>query len=124
DGISILATNLAQNMDAAFLRRIDLVVEFPAPTPEQRKLLWRRIERTDAPLANDVDLDLLAERFDLTGGEIRNCWLDAAQRAAASATSISMADLMRAVGSELIKQGKPLRKADFGSHYSSVRGDG
>ncbi len=124
DGISILATNLAQNMDAAFLRRIDMVVEFPAPTPDQRRALWGRIAKTGTPLAPDVDLDLLAERFALTGGEIRNCWLDAAHRAFAAGGPVGMAELVQAIGAELLKQGKPLRKADFGEHYAALRGAG
>jgi ATPase family associated with various cellular activities (AAA) len=124
DGISILATNLSQNMDPAFLRRIDLVVEFPAPTPAHRRALWGRIGKTRTPLAADVDLDLLAERFELTGGEIRNCWLDAAHRAVAAGCPVGMAQLAQAIGAELIKQGKPLRKSDFGAHYGALRGAG
>jgi SpoVK/Ycf46/Vps4 family AAA+-type ATPase len=122
DGISILATNLAQNMDAAFLRRIDIVIDFPAPSADHRRTLWGRIARTKAPLGADVDLDYLAERFELTGAEIRNCWLDAAHRAATGKPPITMPHLMQAIAGELTKQGKPLRKADFGNHYACLRG--
>jgi len=124
DGLSVLATNLAQNMDDAFLRRIDVVVEFPAPDTRHRRALWQRGVRTGAPLGPDLDLDLVAERFDLTGGEIRNCWLDAAHRAAVAGGPIGMAEIMQAIGTELAKQGKPLRKADFGPHYAALRGMG
>jgi hypothetical protein len=122
DGIAVLATNLAQNMDPAFLRRIDVVVDFPSPDADQRRALWRRGTRSAAPLAADLDLDLVAERFELTGGEIRNCWLDAAQRAAAGSGVLGMPEVMRAVAAELVKQGKPLRKTDFGAYYGSSRG--
>lgn len=122
DGIAVLATNLAQNMDPAFLRRIDMVVEFPAPDARHRRALWERGAGTDTPLAPDLDLDLVAERFELTGGEIRNCWLDAAHRAAVSGCAIGLAELMQAIGTELVKQGKPLRKADFGEHYVRLGG--
>ena len=121
DGLAVLATNLAQNMDPAFLRRIDVVIEFPAPDATQRRALWERGAGTATPLAPDLDLGLLAERFELTGGEIRNCWLDAAHRAAVGSGTVGMGELMQAVGAELVKQGRPLRRDDFGAHYPAIR---
>ena len=120
DGISILATNLQKNIDEAFLRRIDLVVDFPAPGKADRLALWRRIEKTRAPLAADVDFDQLAERMELTGAEIRNCWLDAAHQAADCGKPISMDMILNAVGRELTKQGKPVRKTAFGDAYGRL----
>lgn len=121
DGIAILASNLHQNIDDAFLRRIDKVVDFPAPGPAERLALWHRIRQTKAKVSNDVDLEALADRFELTGGEIRNCWLDAAHRAVGEGQMIGMGLLIQAVGNELVKQGKPIRKADFGAHYAGLR---
>ena len=120
DGISILATNLQKNIDEAFLRRIDLVVDFPAPGKADRLALWRRIEQTKAPLAADVDFSQLAERMELTGAEIRNCWLDAAHQAADRGMPISMDMILNAVGRELTKQGKPVRKTAFGDAYGRL----
>ena len=122
DGLSVLATNLAQNMDPAFLRRFDHVIDFPAPAADLRRALWDRGLQGRAPVSGDVDLGLLAERFDLTGAEIRNCWLDAAYRAAARGGAIDMEVLLQAVAAELLKQGKVLRKSDFGAHYAVARG--
>lgn len=123
-GISILASNLAQNMDEAFLRRIDSVVEFPAPGVVERCALWNRIKATNAPLAEDLDLNYLAERFELTGGEIRNCWLAAAHIAAHDGAAIDMGRLMRAIAGELTKQSKAIRRSDFGQHYTALRASG
>jgi ATPase family associated with various cellular activities (AAA) len=120
DGISILATNLQKNIDEAFLRRIDLVVDFPAPGKADRLTLWRRIEQTKAPLAADIDFNLLAERMELTGAEIRNCWLDAAHQAADCGRPINMDMILNAVGRELVKQGKPVRKTAFGDAYTRL----
>ena len=120
-GIAILASNLHQNIDDAFMRRIDLVVEFPPPRSDARRAIWRRIVSSAAPLDAGVDLDLLAERFELTGGEIRNCWLAAAHTAAADGGVIGMSALMQAVGRELVKAGKPIRKSAFGMHYAGLR---
>lgn len=123
-GITVLASNLHQNIDDAFLRRLDQIIDFPAPGPVERASLWRRIEATRAPLARDVDFDTLAQRFDLTGGEIRNCWLDAAHRAARAGGAITMDHLIDAVARELTKQGRPIRRGDFGEHFAKVRGGG
>ena len=120
DGISILATNLQKNIDEAFLRRIDLVVDFPAPGKADRLALWKRIEQTKSPLSPDVDFNLLAERMELTGAEIRNCWLDAAHQAAFCGKPISMDMILKAVGRELTKQGKPVRKNAFGDAYGRL----
>ncbi len=123
-GISILASNLVQNMDEAFLRRIDTVVEFPTPRAVERCALWNRIKATNAPLADDLNLNYLAERFELTGGEIRNCWLAAAHIAARDGAAINMGSLMRAIAGELTKQSKAIRKSDFGQHYTTLRASG
>jgi hypothetical protein len=123
DGMSILATNLQKNIDDAFLRRIDVVVDFPAPAEAERRSLWQRIHLTGAPLGEDVDFEFLASRMDLTGAEIRNCWLDAAHRAAQRGTPIDMDLVLQAVGRELTKQGKPVRKTVFGAFYARLHVD-
>lgn len=122
EGLSVLATNLAQNLDQAFMRRFDHVIEFPAPAVEHRKALWERGRLGRAPIAAEVDFTLLAERFELTGAQIRNCWLGAAFRAAEQGTTIGLDVLLQAVAAELIKQGKVLKKTDFAEHYGKVRG--
>lgn len=58
--------------------------------------------------------------MELTGAEIRNCWLDAAHRAAQRGTTIDMDLILQAVGRELVKQGKPVRKTAFGDAYARL----
>ena len=118
DGVAILATNLKQNLDEAFLRRIDFVVDFPAPQAAGRLELWRKLAATAAPLAEDVDFALLAERYELTGGAIRSCALAAAHQAAREESPIAMRHLVGAVAREYVKQGQPLRKALFGDLHA------
>jgi hypothetical protein len=113
DGIAILATNLRQNLDEAFLRRIDFVVDFPVPGPAERLHLWRKLAETDAPIVGEIDFALLAERYELTGGAIRNCAIAAAHAAARDGEAIAMRHLVAAVAREYLKQGQPLRKALF-----------
>lgn len=120
-GTSILATNLHQNMDDAFLRRIDFVIEFPTPGYEERRKIWQQIKSANAPIGSDVCFDTLAQNFDLTGGEIRNCILDAAHQASRRSACISMEDFMQAVSRELTKQNKPVRKHSFGSFYAGLK---
>jgi SpoVK/Ycf46/Vps4 family AAA+-type ATPase len=82
DGITILATNLRQNLDPAFLRRLHAVVEFPFPDAAQRRRIWQVAFPPEAPLDGDVDLDALAQAVKLAGGNIRNIAMAAAIRAA------------------------------------------
>jgi hypothetical protein len=109
----ILTTNLRSNMDDAFLRRLDVLVEFPFPEPADRRRLWRALVPAQAPVAGDVDLDLLADRFRLSGGSIRNCSLTAAFLAADAGVAIGMPQLLRAVAWELRKHGRLTLEADF-----------
>ena len=81
-GAVILATNFRQNMDDAFLRRLDFVVDFPFPEADDRERIWRLVLPSQAPVADDVDLGFLANQFKLSGGNIRNASLAAAFAAA------------------------------------------
>jgi len=83
-GLVVLATNLLGNIDDAFSRRIDLMVEFPAPAAPERLRLWRGVLPPALPVAGDVDLPSLAQRYTMTGAEIRDATLDAAYLAAAN----------------------------------------
>ncbi|MBL8901340.1 MAG: ATP-binding protein [Planctomycetes bacterium] len=114
-GVTILATNLRRNLDDAFVRRIRFIVDFPAPDAMQRRKLWRRSLPSGAPLAGDVDLEFLAQRFELTGGAISNAALAAAIRArAAGAREIAMPHLVSAVRRELEKLGRRMDPEQLG----------
>jgi SpoVK/Ycf46/Vps4 family AAA+-type ATPase len=112
-GAVILATNLRANMDDAFLRRLDVLVEFPFPEAADRRRLWHGLVPPEAPVADDLDLDVLADRFRLTGGSIRNCSVTAAFLAADEGGAITMQHLLRAIAQELRKQGRLTLEADF-----------
>ena len=71
-GVVILATNLARTLDKALDRRIDIAVEFPVPDAALRRELFRRCVPKQAPLAKDVDFDVLARKYVLSGGSILN----------------------------------------------------
>ncbi len=84
NGVVIFATNLAANFDPAFERRIRTHVLFEMPGREEREQIWRvQIHPFKTPLASDVDFAALAERFAVSGGDIKNAVLKAATMAAA-----------------------------------------
>jgi SpoVK/Ycf46/Vps4 family AAA+-type ATPase len=85
DGVVIFATNLAANFDPAFERRIRTHVLFEMPGVDEREQIWRvQMHPTLTPLADDVNFRELAEKYDVSGGDIRNAVLKAALAAAAS----------------------------------------
>ena len=59
-GAVILATNFRRNIDDAFVRRLDFVIDFPFPEPEDRKRIWDKVLPDEAPRADDIDLDFLS----------------------------------------------------------------
>jgi len=107
DGVVILSSNLAKNLDPAFARRMHYLLEFARPNAMLRERLWRGMYPPSAPLAADLDFHFLAERFETTGGEIQAIALDAAFLAAAARMPISMAHLMRAMTRRQTKHGNP-----------------
>jgi SpoVK/Ycf46/Vps4 family AAA+-type ATPase len=106
-GVVILATNLPNNLDEAFLRRFESVVYFPLPGPEQRLRLWQEAFSERARL--DANLEMIAERHEISGGLILNVVRQVSLQAIASGGStIQEADLQRAIRRELEKEGKGL----------------
>jgi hypothetical protein len=117
DGIAILATNLRSNLDEAFTRRLDSLVDFPEPEREYRLKLWERSLGTAMPRAGDLDLVFLAESFKLAGGAIRNIVVAAAYAAAEHGQPLSMAHLIRATQREYLKMGRLCVESEFGPYY-------
>ena len=108
EGVAILATNLRQNLDEAFTRRLSFLVDFPFPEREYRELLWRAHFPEQAPLSREVNLVQLADRFPLAGGNIRNAAIASAYLAAADGGTITMAHVRHAIRREHQKMGRLL----------------
>lgn len=106
DGLAVLTTNVHDHIDSAFLRRLDLVVPFGLPGPEQRRALWDRCLGSFLPRSPELDLGLLADAFELPGGAIRCCALTAAYRAAETGRPVGTGDLLDAVRDEYVKLGR------------------
>ena len=120
-GAVILATNLKQNLDAAFLRRLAFVVDFRLPEEADRRRLWELAIPSEAPVADDVDYAFLGARFKLSGGSIRNCAVAAAFEAASSGQPVRMAHIVRAISAEYGKLGRLTVESDFGPFYAMLR---
>jgi AAA+ superfamily predicted ATPase len=119
DGVVVMATNLAKNIDAAFLRRLHAMVEFPVPEEAERRRIWERNLVAGAPM-KDVDLDFLARQFTITGGSIRNAALAAAFLAAEAGARITMATLVLGLQREFQKLGRLIPAADYGPYAHLV----
>ena len=123
-GAVILATNFKRNIDDAFVRRLDFVIDFPFPEIEDRRRIWQLVLPKEAPQSADIDLEFLAAQFKLSGGAIRNCSLAAAFLAADEDGEIEMRHLIRAVAQEYGKQGRLTLEADFDRFHELIRGPG
>ena len=121
DGLVILATNLRNNLDDAFLRRMHFVVEFPFPDQEQRAKLWQTLFPEEVPRSGDVDFSYLARHFKVPGGNIRNIAVCAAFLAAAERAEVGMRHLIHATRREYQKLGWPCTATDFGPYYELIK---
>jgi SpoVK/Ycf46/Vps4 family AAA+-type ATPase len=88
--VVVLATNRPQSLDDALERRLTYTIEFPFPDAELRSRIWENHLPSEAPTGEDVDVVALGERFELSGGLIKQAVFKAAFRAASDEKPISM----------------------------------
>ncbi|MEF8851054.1 MAG: ATP-binding protein [Haloarculaceae archaeon] len=120
DGAVILASNFKENIDDAFLRRINANVEFPRPDREARAAIWRSVFPEATPVGN-LDVAFLSE-FEITGGNIKNVALTASFLAADDDGSdeVGMEHVVRALRRELQKTGRLVNPEEFGEYRELV----
>lgn len=108
-GVVILATNLKDNIDEAFARRFQSIIYFPIPDAQQRLGLWQNLENDRPVFADDVDLEQLADQFELSGGAITNVLCYGAILAMEQNYRTITWDLfLSAIAKELRKEGKTI----------------
>jgi len=105
DGVAVLTTNLRSNIDDAFTRRLDLVVDFPFPDQEQRLALWRH-SLGRVPTVEGLDPVRCAREFELSGGSVRSAVTTAAYLAAGRGDGVTAADLLEGARREYRKAGR------------------
>ncbi len=110
-GLAILATNLKKSMDSAFMRRLRFVINFPFPSLESRKELWKKVFPPKTPVG-ELDYDHLG-RLNLTGGSIHNIAINAAFLAAQAGRKVEMEHVLTVAKAEFRKLERPIYEADF-----------
>ncbi len=100
NGILIATTNLLINLDPAFSRRFHYRIEFKRPGVRERLMLWQ-VHLKGIPLEDDVDLEYLSGRYELSGAQIALCVRAATIRAARRLGRVSKKDLITACEEEL-----------------------
>jgi hypothetical protein len=104
-GVAILPTNRKEYLDVALLRRLRFIVDFPMPDAENRLAIWTRMFPEEAPVADDVDVSLLARQLPLSGADIKRSVVNAAFKAAEDGGVIRMRHLVGAAEAELTRLG-------------------
>jgi ATPase family protein associated with various cellular activities (AAA)/winged helix domain-containing protein len=110
-GLAILATNMKSALDQAFLRRLRFIVNFPFPSPSERKLIWQKVFPAQVP-KDELDYERLG-RFNITGGNIHSIALNTAFMAAQTNSKVTMPMVLSATRTEFRKLEKPISEAEF-----------
>ncbi len=113
EGITVLATNYVNNIDDAFKRRIKFMINFVFPTADVRLRLWKTILPAEAKIDEPIDFEFFAERFELSGSNIKEILTNAAFLAAAEGRGLCNSHIIEAVKLNFSKYGKILTNADF-----------
>jgi hypothetical protein len=105
EGIAILTSNNRSRFDSAFARRLDMIVEFPPPLPEERRALWLSHLGRHALAATEINQ---LARAELCGGDIRNAVLAASVPAHDERRPITYDDVLAALAAEFRKLGREM----------------
>jgi len=103
-GVVILTTNRIDMIDEAFHRRFKFAVEFPMPDKDLRKVLWEKLLPAKLPISQDLDIEKLANKYNFTGGQIRNTIIRASALVAVKEEGrriLTMEDLEKSAEAEL-----------------------
>ncbi|HPH66761.1 MAG TPA: AAA family ATPase [Kofleriaceae bacterium] len=116
DGISVLTTNAENAIDAALQRRLNFRIRFPEPEPAEREQLWRALLPPATEIVDAIDFTALAERFEMTGGYIKNAIVRAAVFAARAGRGVMAEDIWNGAYAEYAEMGKvmPQMSGPFG----------
>jgi hypothetical protein len=116
DALVILASNLKENLDKAFIRRFHYIIQFPHPEVAERERIWRRAFPPEAALADDMDFPALAS-LDMTGAGITGAARSAILLAAESrCTKISMTHIVQGIRRQYRREARLLRPDELGRH--------
>jgi hypothetical protein len=109
-GLAVLTTNHRAALDAAFLRRLRFIVQFPYPEAAEREAIWQRVFPAATPI-HDLAYSKLA-RLQVAGGHIHNIALGAAFHAAEEGAPVGMTHVLRAAHADAAKRERPISDAE------------
>ena len=121
NGIVVLTSNMKNNIDTAFMRRMKCVVHFEMPDEAARCEILRSCFAPGVP-REEIDFQFLAERVELSGGYLKNIVLNAVFLAAARKEAVTMEDMVRSVIAEYEKIGQVASFLDLGTYSYLVHG--
>lgn len=106
-GLVILASNMRNNVDEAFTRRLQSVIHFQKPQANQRFQIWLNAFSKQCVPPSNEELMRIAQQYELSGGSIMN----AVQFASLQALNrdeklITVDDLLQGIKKEFRKEGK------------------
>lgn len=114
EGIILLATNLSNNIDPAFLRRMRYIIPFPMPDARCRKQIWQSMFQKELPY-KEIDFDFLADRFEFSGAAIKNIVFNAAVLAAKE-ECLTMRHIIQSLAQEYRKMGQLVIREEFAEY--------
>lgn len=127
EGVVIFATNLVVSYDNAFLTRL-ISVEFESPDAEARKKIWavhlRSTETSELniPLADDVDISELAEKYDFCGREIKRAVISACICSASENRPCVTQSMLTKACEAIVSEGQDLRRAtDYSAPDNAIK---
>lgn len=107
DGIIILASNLKSNMDDAFSRRFESIINFQLPKPDERLKIWRNGISPKSHLEKQIDLRKVAQKYELSGGCIMNVIRYVSLQALSrDSNELLLDDIETGIKKEFLKEGK------------------
>lgn len=115
DGLCLLATNYLENVDDAFIRRIQFIADFALPDEERREMILRSIIGDKVPVSRDFDYAII-RNFELSGGDIKNLALSAIFDSVSEDKTLENTHLIKAIKSEYEKRSRIISKSDFGKY--------
>ena len=106
-GLTILASNFRSNIDDAFLRRFSAIIHFPLPKAAERLILWQKAFPQQIEFAPDVNLQQIAQKYELSGAHIMNIVQHTCLGALADQSElITGKSLLNSIRREFQKEGK------------------
>jgi hypothetical protein len=108
-GLVILASNMRNNVDEAFTRRLQSIIHFQKPQAKERYRLWNNGFSTACIKPPQEELERIAQEYELSGGSIMNVVQYASLQALSrNDLMVTVDDILRGIKIEFNKEGKTI----------------